>query len=258
MKPYSREVKQFLIENAQGNRPAELASMVNERFGTNFTYLKMKAYLSNHKLRTGTPRGFGKQAATKLYPLEVREYIRDHYIGCAGNEMAAKLNPIFGTAYSGEQIRSFYKNNKLNSGLTGCFEKGRESPNKGMNGSHVSPQTEFKKGFTPHNRLPVGTEIIHTDGYLFRKIQEPNVWKQVHRINWEEANGEIPKRMKIVFLDRNPLNCSIENLCLVSSAELVRLNQKKLLFQDPDQTKTGIAIAQLITKIHKRKKEGVR
>lgn len=255
---YSKEVKQFIAENAQGNRPADLAVMVNEKFGTEFTYPKMRAFLKNHKLRTGTPKGYGKQETTKLYPREVREYIRDNYIGCAGNEMAVKLNQIFGTDYTGKQIRSFYKNNKLNSGLTGCFEKGHESPTKGMKGIHFSPQTEFPKGHTPHNHLPVGTEIVHPDGYHYRKIQEPNIWRSVHRLIWEESNGEIPEGMKIVFLDRNPLNCSIENLCLVSSAELVRLNQNKLLFQDPDQTKTGIAIAQLITKTHKRKKEEVR
>ena len=258
MKPYSREVKQFLIENAQGRRPAELASMVNERFGTDFTYMKMKVYLRNHKLRTGTPRGFGKKESTKLYPREVREYIRDNYIGCAGNEMAAKLNQIFGTAYSGEQIRTYYKNNRLNSGLTGCFLKGHTPGDPIQKGEHLSRETEFKKGSMPHNHLPVGTETVHTDGYLYRKIQEPNIWRSVHRLIWEEANGEVPADMVISFLDGDRSHVELNNLILVSRAQNAVMNQKSLRSEISDITKTGVLVADLYLKMGERKKEGVR
>lgn len=258
MKSYPPEIKKYIAEKASGTKPMDLVKMVNDQFGSEFTYPKMRAYLKNNKLRTGTNRGRVKQAPTSLYPTEVREYIRDNYVGCAGNAMADKLNQLFETTYSGKQIRAYYKNNNLNSGLTGRFSKGYEPPNKGVKGIHYSPETEFKKGHTPPNHMPVGAEVVHTDGYLYRKIKEPNVWKQVHRIIWEDANGPIPTGMKLTFLDGDRSHVELKNLMLISNKQNAVMNRRNLRSKFPEITQTGTIIADLYLKMSERKKERVR
>lgn len=249
MKPYSREIKKFLTEKAPGNKPADLVKMVNDQFGTEFTYPKMRAYLKNHKLRTGVPKGYGKKSSTSLYPLEVRDFIKGNYVGVGHQGMADLLNATFGTQYSKGQMKAWYARMKLNSGLTGFFKKGSEPPNKGKKGIHLSPQTEFRKGHIPRNHMSVGSEVVHTDGYLYRKIKEPNVWKQVHRINWEKANGTIPAGMKLIFLDGVRLHVELENLMLISNAQHAVMNKQNLRSEFAEITKTSLIVADLYLKM---------
>ena len=49
------------------------------------------------------------------------------------------------------------------------------------------------------------------------------------------------------------MNFAIENLVLVSRRELRCLNQKAMIFNNPEMTKTGLNIAKLIIAKQKRK-----
>lgn len=265
MKKYPAEIREFIENNAAGTRPADLVTMVNDKFGTAFNYKKMCAFLKNHKIRTGTTNGLAKGAPTKLYPAEVREFIQKNYVGVGHQGMADLLNKKFGTQYTKGQMKSWYSRMKLNSGRTGRFKKGNEPANKGKKGIHLSPQTEFKKGHRPHNHLPVGTEIWRQDRrkkreieYLYVKIAEPNVWAPKHRLIWEAAHGPLPKGTKIVFADRNPRNLSLDNLIALSGSELARMNQNGLFFGDPEATKVGVTIAKIKARsgeLSRKKKE---
>lgn len=98
---------------------------------------------------------------------------------------------------------------------------------KGVCGQHPnSRRTQFKSGSKPHNSVPVGTEIVSTDGYKKVKVAEPNVWELVHRRNWEKLNGLIPRGMMIRFIDGDRMNCSIENLMLVTRTEHALYNSQ--------------------------------
>ncbi len=113
--------------------------------------------------------------------------------------------------------------------------------------------TMFKKGNLPVQTQPVGTERWRDDGYLWVKVAMPNKWKQKHRIVWESINGPAPKDAKIIFADGNRHNFSVDNLLCVSAAELVRLNQNRLIFNNADATKAGVLVARLITAAAKKK-----
>lgn len=103
------------------------------------------------------------------------------------------------------------------------FRKGSIPPNKGK---RMGPElyakcapTMFKKGHTPGNHKPVGSERVNVYGYIERKVAEPNKWECKHRIIWKQAHGDIPKGYNIQFKDGNPLNCILENLYIISRAE---------------------------------------
>jgi hypothetical protein len=122
-----------------------------------------------------------------------------------------------------EKMLQMTNNNLLESGKVHRFQKGQTSWNKGKY-MRVSEKTEFKMGHMPHNYRPVGSERVTKDGYLERKIADPKTWKGVHLILWEEVNGPIPARHKVIFVDNNKQNVVIDNLLLVTFEEAMRRN----------------------------------
>jgi hypothetical protein len=44
-------------------------------------------------------------------------------------------------------------------------------------------------------------------------------WKMLHVYMWEAVNGPVPDGHIVVFKDKNPLNCLIENLEMVTREE---------------------------------------
>lgn len=124
--------------------------------------------------------------------------------------------------YISDMLRTTSRN-ILDTGKAHRFQKGHLSWNKGKY-MRVSQKTEFKKGQMPHNFRPVGSERVTRDGYLERKIADPKKWKPVHLILWEEVNGPIPARHKVIFLDNNKQNVVIDNLLLVTFEEAMRRN----------------------------------
>lgn len=197
------------------------------------------------------------------YSPEVREYIQNNYIGCGPKDMAQKLNDLFGTEYTRNQIKGYYARAKLNSGLTGGFVKGQIPHNKGKKGIYYpgTERTQFKSGHLPHNTVPVGTERITRDGYIEIKIKmrpSPNKhdnWISKHRLIWEEANGPIPEGHTIIFKDGNIRNFDLNNLALVSRAELAVLNHRKMLRSNAQLTETSILCAKVILAKNRRKKK---
>jgi hypothetical protein len=113
--------------------------------------------------------------------------------------------------------------NLHDSGMSHRFKKGHSVWNKGQY-MRMHPPTEFKKGQKPHNYKPVGSERITKDGYLERKVAEPRKWRGIHLLVWEEVNGPVPPRHKVIFIDNNKMNVSINNLLLITFEEAMRRN----------------------------------
>ena len=255
---YPPEVIEFVRENAEGKTAEELSVIVNEKFGTNFDKGKMKSLKQNYKIRSGRKHLEGRKKETDLYPKEVIDYIMQNYIGVGHSKMAKVLNEKFGTEYTTMQMKAFYGNRKLNSGITGYFESGHIPPNKGKKGiySKGSEKGWFGKGHVPFNRLPIGTICKKSDGYLWRKIGEGSRdWKQEHILRYEEEYGPIPEGFRITFLDGNRENVELSNLALVSAAESLEVTRQNLRSENPEITKAGIGVAKLCIAIRERKKE---
>ncbi|WP_353853097.1 HNH endonuclease signature motif containing protein [Dehalobacter restrictus] len=257
MKKYSEEVKTFIAQNIKGMTTKDLAELVNIKFGTDFTESKMRSYKKNHGLKSETRCGIPAGRPTDKYPAEVREFIRNNYIGVGHQGMADLLNQEFGTNYTKGQMKAIYSRFKLNSGRTGRFPKGNVPVNKGKKG-HSYPgmvATQFKKGNIPRNWWPVGTEMLRADGYIWKKVAEPNKWRQKHVLIWEAANGPRPVKHVVIFGDSNRSNFDPNNLILISQAQLVRMNQKNLIRDNVELTRTGVIIADICNKIGMRRKK---
>jgi hypothetical protein len=135
------------------------------------------------------------------------------------------------------------------------FKKGHMPDNKGKSYPLIN-NGQFKPGHIPINTWkPVGTISLRSNykrnqRYYYIKTAEPNKWKALHRLLWEQKYGKIPKGMIIIFKDKNPLNCEIENLEMISRVENVRRNYNR--------EKARIAMKKLWNREKIRAKYGLR
>lgn len=178
-------------------------------------------------------------------------------------QKAARLGLVKSAAYLASPAACRLRRGD-NVGAATRFKKGQVPPNKGTRRPGWfrgrMRDTQFKKGHQANPakaRLPIGHERLNADGYLERKITDEGRgaqrWRAVHVLNWEAVNGPLPDGHALVFRDRNRMNTAVENLELVTRAELMRRNTYHRYGKD-------IALAiqargQLTRQINKRLKE---
>jgi hypothetical protein len=71
---------------------------------------------------------------------------------------------------------------------------------------------------------------------------------------WEKANGKVPKGHVVIFADGNIRNFNLDNLMLVSRAELGVMNRCCLISIHKELTRTGKTIADIKILAGKRKR----
>lgn len=193
----------------------------------------------------------------RKYNQQERDFMKSYVPGHSHKEICEAFNKRFSPPISVAQVKVYITNNKLNTGRTGRFEKGHIPANKGKKLSKEmydkAAPTMFKSGHKPANTLPVGTEKMLADGYIWVKIDDQVGvrkqvnWKQKHKLIWEAANGPVPEGCIITFLDGNHSNCSLENLQLITKEQNARLNRHGLRGDSAEITQLGIAVADLIS-----------
>lgn len=195
------------------------------------------------------------------------DYIAANIQGCPFKELTNMFNKQFGMNLKVSAMISLSdrhdlhneRDTRLNKGYEPTqFKKGHVPFNKGRKGvTQGGVATQFKKGNRSANWVPLGSERINGDGYVDIKIADGQLqknWKGKHILIWEEHNGPTPKGHVVIFGDGNRRNFEPDNLILVSRKQLVRLNQKNLIKNDAELTKTGVIIADIHNKMGERKK----
>lgn len=267
---YSPEVHKFVREHCQGRRHIELAEMCNRELGTSFTPKKMKAFCGNHGYKNGlsalTSEEYHKYHSK--WPEGMYEYVRDNSYGVESKDLAKMVNERFGLNLSPQNMKAYCQRMGIKRGLTGWFQKGHAPGNKGVKqADYCSPEalerskaSQFKKGHKPVNQLPVGSIRVNSYGYMLRKKQmEGSQWERwefLHRAIWEEHNGSIPPGMIVTFIDGDKMNCSIDNLMLVTRSENMMLTHMGLRSEDPDLTEAGLNVTRIKTKLRKIRRSG--
>ena len=214
------------------------------------------------------------------WTIEQLDYLREIAHGKSYKEIATLLNEKFNTNRTDKGVGSKMKVLHIKNGIDARFQKNHDPFNKGVPmASWMSPETmerikatQFKSDGTgqirSHDRKP-GEERIAKGGYIEVRLDKPKqVWKYdthtssrcwefKHVLIWEKYhNQKVPKGHVVIFADGNNRNFDIENLILVSRAELVKLNQNHLYFKGyADLTKTGLNIVKLNAIKNKRRRK---
>lgn len=253
--------KTIVEEYNNGTTTTKLAKKYNCGVSTISKYLKICGAVVRNK---------------KYYQPEWNEWLKDNVKGRSYKEITDLFNATFGTTKTLKQITSQIKNLNLQNGLDGHFQKGQEPFNKGLKqdewmseeGQGKIKKTQFNSfdrsiNNSNHNELPVGSEFINRNGYILVKCAEPQnrikshkYWQLKHVLIYEQHKGKVPKGYNVIFADGNNRNFDIDNLILVSNAELLIMNNNNLYYKGYGElTKEGALISKVIAKGIERKRK---
>jgi hypothetical protein len=112
-------------EICPGRLTPEVTKMLNEKFGTNYT----ASQIGGVRKRLGLL--VGKLFQKRILTSEQHDYFLENYVGKTAQAFADEMNEKFGLSLTRKQVKNYRRNNRLNSGLTGQFEKGHTPANKG-------------------------------------------------------------------------------------------------------------------------------
>lgn len=191
------------------------------------------------------------------YPIKYTDEMLDWVQASQAAITRAKLTKLFNTKFDmdlGRGTLAALCNRKgWKSNHSGRIEKGAVPWNRDKKGYMGANATSFKKGQTPKNHRPVGSERITKDGYIQVKIAEPRTWRLKHIVVWEAANGNLPKGHCIRLLDGAKTNCDIDNLiCISRGANATSNKRNKANTQSPQLNKAILMTEHLKDKIRKQ------
>lgn len=195
--------------------------------------------------------------ARHVWSEEEISFLREVYPHYPNREIAKMLKDKFGIEISKRNLMNVKNRYNIPNKVipnSGCYRKGEIPWNKGKGMSDEIREkvkgTWFKKGQIPQNHRPVGSTRIDRDGYKLIKIAEPNKWRVYSRYIYEKTHGiKLKDDEAIIFADGDKSNFDIDNLVKVNRANLLYLNNKKLIFDDPELTKTGVNVSKVAEKI---------
>ena len=196
----------------------------------------------------------------RAYTEREKEFMAGCVPGRSYKEIREAFAGEFGWGITTQQVKSYIRNHGLSAGRTGRFEKGRRPCNKGKKGACAAGSEKgwFKKGRTPKNHKPVGSERVSRDGYTEIKTREPDVWELKHREIWEGANGKIPDGCVLLFKDGDRGNMALSNLLLVKKSVNAIMSRAGLHKAPKELKETAAMLAELkgVTKALEKKKRG--
>lgn len=252
---YTEKMRKYLLNNYKGKTTRQIQEEFNCKFNTNVTYQAMRSYLGKNNIK------LGRNNNRKFRDVHI-QFLKENVKGITLKELTHKFNKEFNMHISESAISNLKAKYNLKSGIVGGrFKKGHIPANKGKKGFMSKEQYEkckatmFKKGNIPTNHRKIGSERLDKNGYILIKIQNGHLnknWIRKHRYLYEQAYGKIPEGHKVIFADGNNRNFDLSNLILVSDAEELIMNQRKLMSKDAEFTKAGVMLAKVLNKAKKR------
>lgn len=160
----------------------------------------------------------------------------------------------FGVPVADTAIKGACARYGIRTGRSGQFKKGNKSWNEGTKGVMKANATTFKKGQSPHNEKPLGTERKTKDGIIEVKVKMTGKscerWQSKHSLLWEQRTGQkVPAGHVVMFADGNRSNYDQSNLRLVSRRVNVTHNSRGYSHQPAEIRPALLAVAQLDTAI---------
>ena len=182
------------------------------------------------------------------------DYLKSIEKGKTHSEIKILMVDKFKYDFSIGQLKGIIERSGIRVGTGSSFKKGHTPWNKGTKGVMKANKGSFKKGVMPTQFVHVGSERVNRDGYVEIKTKNPSTWELKHRYIYKKHYGEIPEDCNIIFADTNKTNFNIDNLILVSRAEMLIMNHNKLIYEDKELTKVGANIAKVLAKVSDIKK----
>jgi hypothetical protein len=202
-----------------------------------------------------------KKGKAKEWPAEHVKILNDNLEILSYAEIANLIgrtrSSVSQYCFNNKITRSAKSQKKINKrSNTTQFRKGQTPWNKDTKGLVKANSTSFKKGDPPAHVLPEFSISYkeNKDGHKYKVIKIGTQWVRLHRYNWEQLYGPIPKGYVIIFKDGDSLNCDPENLECITKAEKMRREMSYAI--NRTETRKRLAQEQKHTKpLHFKKRE---
>lgn len=168
---------------------------------------------------------------------EIDLYLKTHYLEVPEKMMARAVNKSgcfvrkrmqqLNLVVPGHIIEKRVKESRIQKGALPYNKSMRIEQFMSAEAIERCKKTRYKTGHLPHNTKNDLDVSIRPDkrGVKYLHIRVAlGEWVPLHRYNWMRVYGEIPKGRKLLFKDRNPFNCNVDNLELLTPADLMKRN----------------------------------
>lgn len=222
---YTEENDKWLVEN---HNPDELIKNLtvryNEYFGEERTVKSIKDHIQM----------LGLKQERRNWTEEQRQWLIKNVPKMSVKEMCTEFNKHFGTHRSETVIKAY------------CSSVLRILRLKPRNNSFGSP---------------AGTEVEHHGIVWIKQRVKPKEssgfyrkWVPKHYYLWEQEHGKLPKNHRVIFLDGDRSNFSLDNLCAINMQIYWQMWDRKWFSDNPALTLAAIKWCELYF-INKKLKE---
>ena len=177
---------------------SELAKALNDNFGID---AKPRGIPDWFDRRFGIKPVYGRHEFSD----EEKEFIKKYYPDHGPEKTVEMLKEVFGTNRTLSSVKTM-ANSKLGLKVRGAFKE--EIERKRLEGLRAKISREIGT-LRPDN--------VNKKGHTNYKIKiGPNKWKAAGVVIWEQTYGPIPKGYRIIYLDGDNSNLSVDNLYLAT------------------------------------------
>lgn len=191
------------------------------------------------------------------YTPEQEEYLYENAPTLSRVQLTAGFNARFGTKKSVSTIKSWCNRRGIHNGNDGRFKDGHRSWQTGLQGEeyrkHYTKESweKSRSGLVPiEQKYQEGDLIIRHGLPAFYKSGDAGV-KIDDRIEyastavWERTNGKLPDNMKLIHLDGDVMNYSLDNLRAIPKSWLSDLRYAGGLTDNRDLNETKLRYCEL-------------
>lgn len=264
---YGDEQREWLRENIPRMSFAEAAEGFSERFFP-MTESQARSYAGNHGLLCGKR----KRPACSIWDDERNAFIASVIPGRTEGEIRELFRERYGIELTSSQIANAKTRNGVRSGTHGGrFVKGQDAWNKGRpqaewmseESIEATKRTRFKKGES-NNELPLGSEYVDRDGYVYVKVAlkagrnrfgRHGAWRPRSHIAVEGSGRKVGDRDVVIHLNGIHDDDRPENLEVVSMADNARLNSMGASYADRDTFDACMLVVGLSKAIAEKKRK---
>lgn len=222
--------KDWILENYKSYRNCpELIKALKDNFGLDKANEKSIKWWFDKKL--GMTTIYGRNEFSK----EEKEFIKKYYPDNGPEKTAEMINFVFNTNRTMYSVRDM-ANNKLGLRVSESFKKELSKSNhEKMMRAHIRESGSVRK------------EVRKNDNRVYYKMKAADGrWKMAGIVIWEEANGPIPDGYRIIYLDGDNSNYSLDNMELVTNKLGYQVTTNKCYQTgNPEITKTLIKYYEL-------------
>lgn len=206
---WTNEMDAYLIQNYTNSTNKELANSL----GLGLTSVRTRLYSLGYK-----------RVQPEYFTTEQVEFLKLNYQSIGDTELAEYYNEFFPKNKPWSKRHIEKKRRYLKLKRTDEEKKNIFIRNKEMGRFNSCAINAWK---TRGSANEIGT-IVHwkVRQRQYLHIKTNNGYEKYHVYLWNQINGNIPKGFNVTFIDGNTLNCTIDNLELLSDADLVIKNSK--------------------------------